>query len=497
MSQVLKTPGVYIVEKSTGKESVVQVSTAVPVFIGYTEKAEVGGKNFHMKPVHITSLGEYEEFFGGAPKPTFSIKECHNKSPNCIKINNNSYEIEQSENSNFMLYNSLKLFFDNGGADCYILSIGQYATDPGSLEVSPEIFKKAIDKLAEEEVPTMILMPDSLLLDEENGAYYSVQTYALMHCEKYMNRVSLFDIWGGDKPLEQGEDKNYYVTKFRENIGLEGLTYGAAYFPWLHTNVYSLNNIGYSFLNLDSLENILLDSHKVILNNLKKAESLKEKNYWDSGLKSASKEYKIVRKVICDKLNLLPAAPALAGLYTRTDRARGVWVAPANQNLNSVVGPSVNITHEEQENLNVDALSGKSINAIRSFKGRGSAMVWGARTLAGNSQEWRYINVRRLFILIEQSIKNAANSVVFKPNVAITWAIVISAINSFLSGLWRQGALVGNSANNAYDVQCGLGSTMSEEDVQEGIMRIQVKVAPSRPAEFVVVTFEQKMGGEQ
>lgn len=495
MPEILKTPGVYIVEKDTGANAIVQVSTAVPVFIGYTEKAEINGKSFNMKPVHVTSLSEFEIYFGGAPNPIFTLKEVGQEDRHeGVSINGKVYVLEQNANTSFMLYNSLKLFFDNGGADCYIISIGQYGEGADAIEINPDAFKKAIDKLAEEEIPTMILMPDSLLLDEEDSSYYSVQTYALQHCAKYMNKVALFDIWGGQRELAPEEDKDKYITRFRENIGLENLTYGAAYFPWVHTNIIPLNSIGYNYFDLDSLESIILPEHKPILTNLKNAKDDKEKRYWDSGLKNASKEYKLLRKIVSDKINLLPAAPALAGLYTRTDKARGVWVAPANQNLNSVISPSIRITHEDQESLNIDAASGKSINAIRAFKGRGSAVVWGARTLAGNSDEWRYINVRRLFILIEQSVRNAAYSVVFKPNVPITWAIVKGGINSFLSTLWRQGALVGSSTEEAFDVNCGLGTTMTEDDIKAGIMRVQVKVAPSRPAEFIVITFEQKMG---
>lgn len=497
MPEILKTPGVYISEKDSGSNNVVQVPTAVPVFIGYSEKAEINGKSFSGKPVHITCFSDYENFFGIAPKPVFSIKEFSGKeSLYSLKINNKSYILEQNDNTNFMMYYSIKLFFDNGGADCYVISIGQYGeSNHQNLEISPDHFKKAIDKLSEEESPTMIVMPDSLLLDEEDGSYYNVQSYALLHCAKYMNKITLCDIWGGDKELLD-EEKNKYIERFRENIGMEGLTYGAAYFPWIHSNVISLNSIGFEFFDLESLQKIIKDEHKSILANIKKSETIKEKKYWDSGLKSSSKEYKIVRKLVCDKINLLPACPAIAGLYTRTDKARGVWIAPANQNLNSVLSPAIKITHEDQENLNIDALSGKSINAIRTFKGKGSAIVWGARTLAGNSEEWKYINVRRLFILIEQSIKNAANSVIFKPNVSVTWAIVKSSINGFLSNLWRQGALVGNSTNEAFEVKCGLGSTMNESDILDGIMRIQVKVAPSRPAEFIVITFEQKLGGQ-
>ncbi len=494
MAENLKTPGVYIVEKDTGANAVVQVSTAVPAFIGFTERAEINGKSFHMKPVQISSLSEYELFFGGPAVPVYTIKEVTSGDKDLV-MNGKSYVMEQSANSTFYLYNSLKLFFDNGGADCFIVSVGQYGDPNAQLEITPDVFKQGIDTLAGEEVPTMLLMPDSLLLDEEDASYYAVQTYGLAHCGKYLNKVALFDIWGGNNELSI-EDKNKYVNRFREYIGLDNLSYGAAYYPWVKTNIIPLNSIDYRNFDLESLKCVLQEEHKTMLSNLISATTEKEKVYWDAGLKNTSKEYKLLRKTIADRLNILPAAPAMAGLYTRTDKARGVWIAPANQNLNSVVEPMVKITHEEQEALNVDGISGKSINAIRTFKGAGAAVVWGARTLAGNSPEWRYINVRRLFILIEQSIKNAAFSVVFRPNVPVTWAVVQGMISNFLTNLWRQGALVGASPAEAFTVLCGLGETMSQDDVNEGIMRISVKVAAPRPAEFIVITFEQKMGAD-
>ena len=100
---------------------------------------------------------------------------------------------------------------------------------------------------------------------------------------------------------------------------------------------------------------------------------------------------------------------AVAGIYARVDRDRGVWKAPANEGVASVIGPVLKITHDAQENLNVDPSAGKSINAIRAFVGKGT-MVWGARTLAGNDNEWRYVNVRRLFNMIEGSTQKATCS---------------------------------------------------------------------------------------
>jgi len=193
------------------------------------------------------------------------------------------------------------------------------------------------------------------------------------------------------------------------------------------------------------------------------------------------------------QLNILPPSGAMAGIYALVDSSVGVFKAPANVSVSSVVGPTVNITSAQQEDLNLP-LSGKAVNAIRPFVGKGT-LVWGARTLDGNSQDWRYINVRRTMIMLEQSIKFAAEPFVFRPNDANTWVAIRSMISSFLRGQWQAGALVGSSEDEAFQVDCGLGSTMTPQDILDGYMKISVKVAISRPAEFIVITFQQKMPG--
>ncbi|PON13155.1 hypothetical protein C2W62_35855 [Candidatus Entotheonella serta] len=183
----------------------------------------------------------------------------------------------------------------------------------------------------------------------------------------------------------------------------------------------------------------------------------------------------------------LPPSPAVAGIYARVDRDRGVWKAPANVGIASVIEPTRLITHTEQDRLNVHP-SGKSINAIRSFTGKGT-LVWGARTLAGNDNEWRYISVRRLFITLEESIQKAINFAVFEPNDATTWLKVKAMIESYLYSLWEQGALAGATPEAAYFVSVGLGQTMSTQDVLEGRLIVDVGVAAVRPAEFIILRF--------
>lgn len=227
-----------------------------------------------------------------------------------------------------------------------------------------------------------------------------------------------------------------------------------------------------------------LELSKIEMVNLKKNHHL--------ALKASSPSYRILLNQARNLFNEMPPSAAMAGLYAMVDNTRGVWKSPANYSLNSVNSPTVNISSEAQENFNVDAYTGKSINVIRPFQGLGT-LVWGGRTLDGNSQDWRYINVRRTLIMIEQSIKAATRAYVFEPNDANTWLTVKSMIDSFLSNLWKQGALAGAAPEQAFDVQIGLGSTMTPTDILDGKMLITIKVAIVRPAEFIVITFQQQL----
>jgi hypothetical protein len=210
-----------------------------------------------------------------------------------------------------------------------------------------------------------------------------------------------------------------------------------------------------------------------------------------SSLRTMSPLFKTILDAIRHQLNLLPPSAAMAGVYTMVDATRGVWKAPANVSLNSVVSPAVSISHAEQEDLNVTT-QGKSINAIRSFIGEG-VLVWGARTLDGNSLDWRYINVRRTLIMLAESCRLAAKALVFEPNVSSTWVTIKSMISNSLNGIWKRGGLAGAVPDDAFSVHVGLGETMTPDDILEGIMRITVLVAVSRPAEFIEITFQQQM----
>ena len=211
----------------------------------------------------------------------------------------------------------------------------------------------------------------------------------------------------------------------------------------------------------------------------------------DQNLRALSPIYRSALDKMKDELNVMSPSGAIAGVYALVDNNIGVHKAPANVSVSAVVGPCIGITGEAQEDLNLP-ISGKAVNAIRGFMGKGT-LIWGARTLDGNSQDWRYINVRRTMIMIEQSVKYAVENYVFEPNTQQTWIKVKATIDNFLTNLWRDGALVGPSPSSAFNVSLGLGVTMTPVDILDGIMRVSVKVAISRPAEFIEITFEQKM----
>lgn len=202
--------------------------------------------------------------------------------------------------------------------------------------------------------------------------------------------------------------------------------------------------------------------------------------------------YKTLVTKAAQDMMILPPSAGVAGVYASVDSNRGVWKAPANTSLSSVLGPFVMLNVQDQEGLNIDPNAGKSINAIRYFTGKGT-LVWGTRTLAGNDNEWRYVPVRRFFNYAEESIKKATEPFVFEPNDLNTWVRVKAMIENFLTLEWRRGALAGSKPDNAFYVKVGLGETMTAFDILEGKMIIEVGMAVVRPAEFIILRFAHKM----
>lgn len=490
----MKTPGVYIVEKNAFPNSVVEVATAVPAFIGHTEKAVNGNKSLTNKPWRITSMAEYRSFFGGEPFPVFEIGEADGAEPE-LMLGGKGYKLIQS-NPTYSLYYNMLLFYANGGGPCYIVSIGDYTKG-----FETEKFTAGVETLVKEQEPTLVLAPEAVYL--EKAACIGVQQAILSHCGYQMrNRFAILDVFNGFKSRQDPDGD--VIMEFREAIGSNFLAFGSAYYPWLNTSVVPEKSVTYANLGLAKLKE-LLDAEvegwedekrrAQIVEQIAKIEDAAlaqvDRDLLHTVLLQNSQTYRSVLKEVQQKVNLLPPGAAMAGLYTMVDNTRGVWKAPANVSISNVIAPTVNISHDDQEDLNVP-LSGKSVNAVRTFTGEG-VKVWGARTLDGNSLDWRYINVRRTMIFLEESVKNAARAYVFDPNEANTWLNIKSMIENFLRGVWKRGGLAGAVPDDAFSVHVGLGDTMTPEDILEGIMRITVLVAITRPAEFIEITFQQQM----
>ena len=191
-----------------------------------------------------------------------------------------------------------------------------------------------------------------------------------------------------------------------------------------------------------------------------------------------------------DKKNIaIPPSGSVMGLFARSDNARGVHKAPANEVVKACVGLDCQFNKGEQ-----DILNPKGVNLIRSFPGQG-IRVWGART-ASSDPNWKYVNIRRLFIFIEESIKANTNWAVFEPNDQALWTRVQRTISVFLNNMWRNGSLAGASADEAFFVNIGR-NTMSQDDIDNGRLVCVIGVAPVKPAEFVIFRITQNTGSAE
>jgi uncharacterized protein len=662
MATSYKTPGVYVEEIPKFPPSIAPVETAIPAFVGYTEKAVRNGETLLKKPTRIESLAEYEQLFGGPPSQNVEVF-----------LDGDNNFVRSQAGSMLYLYDSLRMFYANGGGKCYIVSVGKYPSAPAGILAAD--VESGLLELEKEDEPTIILMPEAVSV---SGGPYSLQQKALAQSAKLMDRVVVCELLNAT----DSTTFNTKIAEFRNGIGINDLKYGAAYAPWINANlprslrrknlilkregtnsniqleslttdtdilnlladvvlaentgasldaseiaisgaaektlsdalqaaldayrvtdntttpanlgtalqgftnltlallkaVQDINTTAFpvttqfkikeaivSYLENPSLKNsvkklaanhlfiaqapaiVLINTASPDFNpsavllgyadgaalladvalgdvaadytnantNKKRADVSRDAAYiacgnaiaifrhiekstdeFEKSLNNALQvsfgKFKELTTKGAEALNLLPPGGAVAGIYAKTDNERGVWKAPANVSLSAVISPAVRISHEQQAEYNVDVNAGKSVNIIRSFTGKGT-LIWGARTLAGNDNEWRYVNVRRFFNFVEESVKKATEQFVFESNDANTWVKVQAMIENFLNTLWRQGALQGVKPEHAFYVAVGLGKTMTALDILEGRMIIEIGMAAVRPAEFIILRFSHKM----
>jgi hypothetical protein len=520
----------------------------------------------------------------------------------------------------FYLYDSLRLYFANGGEDCYVYSVGKFS-DNSDFKNDLE---KGIEALKDYEEPTLLLIPDAAKL--EDAQKKELYTKMLAHCKDSQRRFAILDA-----PNEKVDTIN--ASNVIEVDDEDHLNWGALYYPWLKANVVKSTEVRLkdltfekvnTFLKEDSVFSTILNqitSKDSTSNGTKSEEGDTAKDLWEKacgqveelgkepeGFKdiikdiiaswrqvsnldtinerseevtkateeeisklqtddvegqpeeeekndndenqttttdligrlkefkqafervtkaiadttqpdttedatqvSANQKYKpdeknlksiekallanvpayrqLVKK-ITDQLNQLPPCGAVAGQYVRNDNRYGVQKAPANAPLSRVTSLTQKVNDKKHEALNVP-VDGLSINCIRAYRNRG-IRIMGARTLDGNSIDWRYINVRRTMVMLEQSIRNFMLDYIFAPNENSTWVKIRAAMRNFLTRQWQAGVLTGETPEKAFAFAIGEGETMTAEEINDGIMRLSVSVAIARPAEFIVITFEQK-----
>jgi phage tail sheath protein FI len=389
------------------------------------------------------------------------------------------------------LWYAIDHYFRNGGGRCFIVSIGSTRSDS---EFAKDKFINGIEELEKADDPTLVVIPEATQLGKDYGDVYQS---ALAHAFKMKDRFAILDTKIEGIKTSPSDTTSASAKGLRDVVGTERLDRGAAYYPDLKTSLSHrivTSEIDVFITKTTSASSNAAGSGAAAASGTTGSNAAGSST--SSKLDSLSTgtnniHYNKILKILSDQRVILPPSAAIAGAYASVDRERGIWKAPANISLQAVVAPVIQVTTEDQEGLNIDS-TGKSINAIRSFPGSGT-VVWGARTLDGNSNEWRFIPVRRLFISVEESVKKATAFAVFEPNDISTWLKVKGMIDSYLYTLWERGALQGTKAEQAFFVNVGLGKTMTTDDILAGKLIVEIGLAAVRPAEFIILRFSHKL----
>ncbi len=490
------SPGVYVEEFDCGPRPIEGVSTSTTGFIGLAERGPVGGL-----PVPVTSWVDFSRMFGG-----FLAEN-------------------QFEDYRFLAH-CVESYFTNGGCRCYIarvvpknaqaasgllqrgeLQFELTASNPGAwgnrvsvsftpsapgkfnvkigcadlVETYSEVSLQAgdadyiVNKLAKSSLINIKAQTDGgkavparLLAREKGGDTCELRLSGGSDGSADAVDGSVFT--GAD----QGHGKRTGLQAFLDNEEVSIMAIPGVTDPQVQLSLIAhCENLGNRFavLDLPRGKNSVADlvAHRGMVDSSYAAVYHPWLQVYDPGTKSNI---------------FVPPSGAVAGIYGRTDQARGVHKAPANEAVHDCTGLEYQYNDGEQNILNP-----KGINLIRRFSGRG-ILVWGARTCSSDSQ-WKYVNVRRLFIFLEESIKRSTTWVIFETNDQNLWARVKGMIENFLTHVWRNGALMGVSPEEAFFVKVDM-STMTQSDIADGRLVCLIGVAPVRPAEFVIFRIAQK-----
>jgi hypothetical protein len=514
MSPSYLSPGVYVEEVDRGSKPIESVGTAVAAFIGYTERAEDvrpdGTRPLLGKPTLVTNWSQYVAKFGGFVKGAY-------------------------------LPDSVYGYFNNGGSRCYIVSVktlGAASADDkdskpavaalgdGSVlkitakqagasgnTISVSAKPNPVEEGKEQTFSLTVSVEgksretfDGLTLKKGENSAESVTTKSkLVNVEIAPAKGGALAIPSGTVSLAGGAVSTKAVTltdyqgSAADRTGLSGLEAVDDVTMIVAPDLMSAfenkeldkkgvqgvqqalidyaERIRYAFVLLDSLPN---------LNPQEAKEWRLEANYDTTRAALYYPWIEIVDMTAGGKTKLVPPSGHMAGLYARVDGERGVHKAPANEIVRGAIGLAMTVTKGEQDGLNPIG-----VNCIRSFPGRG-IRAWGARTLSSDPS-WRYINVRRLFNMVEQSIERGTQWVVFEPNDMMLWSKVRRDIGAFLKVIWRSGALFGENADQAFFVKCD--AELNPVETRDlGQLICEIGISPVKPAEFVIFRISQFSG---
>lgn len=520
------SPGVYMEEVDRGTKPIEAVGTAVAAFLGYTEKASDtrNGETVSLvgKPTLVTNWSQYVQKFGGFVAGAYTPDAVYG-------------------------------YFNNGGSICYIVSLRTLgaSADPELASVAKVVVNsegekgaKLLEFSAKEGGPAgnrieveikgaeagegeggkkgasefnLVIKVDGQPAESYTGLTTGkgdqnvatvVQTKSKLVTVSVVGKAELAPA-GGSFALAGGEIKTKAITlkdyqgSVSERRGLGGLEPLTDVTMLLAPDLMASYQAGeIDMKGVQAVQQAMIDYCELVrycfaILDAPPGMMPQEIKEWRDQVNYDSTRAALYYPwiEIADltgnngRTRLVPPGGHMAGIYARTDGTRGVHKAPANEIVRGVLGLEVVVTKGEH-----DLLNPKGINVIRTFPGRG-IRVWGARTLSSDPA-WRYISVRRLFSMIENSIENGTQWVVFEPNDPFLWGRVRRDVNAFLTNVWRSGALFGLTPDQAFYVKCD-AETNPPEARDVGQMVVEIGIAPVKPAEFVIFRVSQWSGDAQ
>ncbi len=430
---------------------IVEVETDLAAFVGYTEMAaDPEGGDLLLQPTLVRSWTEFGRCFGMPAAEPIGVQVQTTGLPPTVAV--------EPPARFYLLAWSVRAFFENGGRQCLVVSVGGYRLP---AEVCCGDLLRGLEVVGEAAEPSLIVIPELVLLTAEEHARLAAGVLA--QCADRGDRFAIFDVRDGAAPLDADR-----LASSRELFSSSGLENAAAYYPFVRSSHVHVVSPG------EDNVVVTLDDHETV--------TLAELAARDPEVAGA------VRAELAKLFAVLPPSGAVAGVHAATDAARGVWQAPQAVSLTGSIEPALELDDREIGELLSEPERGRSINVLRTLPGRGT-VVWGARTLAGNDPDWRYLHLRRFYLMVRESLRRWATWVAFEANDEPTWRRLRASVEVYLVERWRAGALVGARPQDAFFVRCGLGSTMTEEDVTEGRLIVHVGMAMLRPSEFVELRF--------